>query len=134
MTVHGTMMQLSSTPPVSLNEGWEKLATLLKHLEDGLFGSSPDNPSAFTPTDFEEAHSLAYELCTPSLCGDVFRRLGIHFADVAQRAVANRKEHNAATYMRRMSLARQRAAVRRRAPREAPGLRSPLLFGCFFSS
>ena len=99
------MLQVSPPPAVTLNDGWEKLAALLKHLEDGLFGGGLDNPSAFTPTDFEEAHSLAYELCTqtPSLCADLYRKLGIYAADVASRAVRNGKEHNAATYMRRMS-------------------------------
>ena len=83
------MLQLSPTPSLSLNDGWSKITGLLKHLEDGLFGLGPDNPAAFTPADYAEAHSLAYEMCTvQSLCRDLYRRLGIHFADVAQRAVA----------------------------------------------
>ena len=57
------MLQLSPAPAVSLNDGWTRLAALLKHLEDGLFGVGPDNPSEFTPADYAEAHSLAYELC-----------------------------------------------------------------------
>ena len=79
------MLQLSPTPAVSLSEGWSRITALLSHLEDGLFGSGPDNPSAFSPADYTEAHSLAYEMCTvQSLCRDLYRRLGIHFADVAR--------------------------------------------------
>ena len=83
MTVYITNMQ-QATPvaPLTLNEGWSQITALLTHLEDGLFGAGPDNPSAFTPAMYAEVHGIAYAMCTQklSLCPDLYRRIGIHAA------------------------------------------------------
>ena len=92
MTVYITNMQ-KATPvaPLTLNEGWSQITALLTHLEDGLFGAGPDNPSAFTPAMYAEVHGIAYAMCTQklSLCPDLYRRIGIHAAEVARKAYVN---------------------------------------------
>ena len=92
-------------PPVSLSEGWSRITALLSHLEDGLFGPGPDNPSAFTPAMYAEVHGIAYAMCTQklSLCPDLYRRIGIHAAEVARKAYVNGKAYNVLKYTRKMS-------------------------------
>ena len=106
MTVYITNMQ-QATPvaPLTLNEGWSQITALLTHLEDGLFGPGSDNPSAFTPAMYAEVHSIAYAMCTqkPLLCTDLYRRIGIHAAEVARKAYVNGKAYNVLTYTRKMS-------------------------------
>ena len=106
MTVYITNMQ-QATPvaPLTLNEGWSQITALLTHLEDGLFGAGPDNPSAFTPAMYAEVHGIAYAMCTQklSLCPDLYRRIGIHAAEVARKAYVNGKAYNVLKYTRKMS-------------------------------
>ena len=94
MIVCTTNMQ-HATPakPVTLNDGWNRIAALLSHVEEGLFGPGSDHPVSFDVTMYTEAHNLVYTMCTqkPSLCPDLYRRFGIHAADVAREAYANRK-------------------------------------------
>ena len=76
------MQQATPVAPLTLNEGWSQITALLTHLEDGLFGAGPDNPSAFTPAMYAEVHGIAYAMCTQklSLCPDLYRRIGIQWA------------------------------------------------------
>ena len=101
MTVYITNMQ-QATPvaPLTLNEGWSQITALLTHLEDGLIGPGSDNPSAFTPAMYAEVHSIAYAMCTqkPLLCPDLYRRIGIHAAEVARKAYVNGKARGGASW------------------------------------
>ena len=105
MTVYITNMQ-QATPvaPLTLNEGWSQITALLTHLEDGLFGPGSDNPSAFTPAMYAEVHSIAYAMCTqkPLLCTDLYRRIGIHAAEVARKAYVNGKQRNMELYIKKL--------------------------------
>ena len=82
-----------------------KITAFLSHLEDDLFGPGPDNPSAFTPAMYAEVHGIAYAMCTQqlSLCPDLYRRIGIHAAEVARKAYVNGKAYNVLKYTRKMS-------------------------------
>ena len=99
------MQQATPVAPLTLNEGWSQITALLTHLEDGLFGAGPDNPSAFTPAMYAEVHGIACAMCTQqlSLCPDLYRRIGIHTAEVARKAYVNGKAYNVLKYTRKMS-------------------------------
>ena len=104
MTVYISMQHPAPPITLTLNDGWSQITARLTHLEDGLFGAGPDNPSAFTPAMYAEVHGIAYAMCTQklSLCPDLYRRIGIHAAEVARKAYVNGKAYNVLTYTRKM--------------------------------
>ena len=73
MTVYISMQHPAPPITLTLNDGWSQITARLTHLEDGLFGAGPDNPSAFTPAMYAEVHGIAYAMCTQqlSLCPDL---------------------------------------------------------------
>ena len=95
---------MNGHPPLGLNAAWAWIMELLGPMEERLFGPGPDDLT-FAINEFTALYGRVYRIYNqknPVLSPDLYRRLGIHVADVAREAYANGKQKHMEVYAQRM--------------------------------
>ena len=91
--------------PLGLNAAWASIMELLGPMEERLFGPGPDDLT-FATNQYTMLYTRVYLIYIQkppfNLAPDLYRRLGIHIADVAREAFANNKQKHMDVYANRI--------------------------------